>query len=333
MSEFKRYSSIDNAQRVKFIEKITEEGYTKGLWSVKEKVHGANASIKVFKENGEFVFKIGKRSGYIKDGDTFHGMDKVLEKYKPALKRIFNMLAAQESITIYGERCGGNYPHPDVEKVNVKQIQKGVFYSPDHLFVAFDLMVGNKYLPTDEADIIFEQERVRYLPTLFKGTFEECLAYSNEFQSTIPATLDLPEIEGNICEGTVLKPYEEVYYLYDRSRVIIKNKNEKFTEIQGEGKIKIPKEPLPEEVVKILTKAATYCNLNRVANVVSKMGELKLSDFGTVMKNTNIDVWEDFTKDYQEELDLLESKHVKVISKKIGSYNAAYIKQYFNENI
>jgi hypothetical protein len=46
---------------------------------------------------------------------------------------------------IYGEYFGGNWPagHPQAVKGSPKMVQKGVYYTPNHEFFAFDIFVTN----------------------------------------------------------------------------------------------------------------------------------------------------------------------------------------------
>lgn len=335
MSEFIRYNSIENSYRTKFIDKIQAEGHSGGLWAVKEKLHGANFSIHcILKEDGEFDIKVAKRSGYIKEGENFHQGQLVGIKYAETLMTMFQEIGCLESLSVYGEIFGGEYPHKDVpNNNNVRKVQKGVYYGPDIYFMAFDLKVDGKIVPTKNADALFKQYKIGFLPNLFVGTMKECLEHADNFQTTIPAMLGLPSIEGNIAEGIVIKPYETVPFLYDRSRVILKKKNDKFKEVQSKPKVKVQKDPLPQEVELLLNKAHTYCTLQRVANVVSKMGALEMSDFPKVLKETNLDAMEEFKKDHEAEFNVLDHKYQKLVSKKMGSYNAQEVKAYFRENV
>jgi len=45
-----------------------------------------------------------------------------------------------------------------------------------------------------------------YGKTIFRGTFEECLKYSNSFSSQVFVWMGLSKLEDNIFEGVVIKP-------------------------------------------------------------------------------------------------------------------------------
>lgn len=334
--KFRKYDSIENSYRQKYIEKLRHEGYDKGLWSVTEKIHGANFSIVANQDE----IRAAKRTAFITEEDNFFGNHwvEILNTMKTRISAL--LFACQndfecESVTIYGELFGGKYNHPDVEKSNQKSIQAEVQYSPDHQFIAYDLMVGNYFLPWNKAKQILDQFGIACVDELFRGTFDECLLYSNEFLTTIPRYFGLPDIEGNLCEGTVLKPVDTAPFLYDNNRVILKNKNDKFKEKHGDFKGGTPKisKPLPENVKKLVLEIQKYATPQRLANVISKFGEPKQSDFGPLMKELNQDAYEEFLKDFEEEILLLDKKDVTIVRKKLGGFNAGIIKNYMRENV
>ena len=337
--KFRKYHSIENSYRQKFIEKIRYEGYDKEDWVVTEKIHGANFSFTVIDNNNELEFKAAKRTAYITEDDNFFGNHwiEILERMKPNLARLFIACFKEYqcgSITVYGELFGGKYIHSEVDKTDMPAIQKHVEYCPDHQFIAFDLMVDNKYMDWNDAKLNFDKFGIACLEELFRGSFDACLEFSNEFQTTIPKYFGLPEIEGNMCEGTVLKPANSAPFLYDKSRAIIKNKNDKFKEKHGSfnNKPKQPK-PLPENIQELIDVARKYATEQRLDNVISKHGEAKQSDFGLLMKMMNEDAYEDFYKDNEENILTLDKKDVTLIRKKLGAFNASIIKHYMRENV
>ncbi len=98
--------------------------------------------------------------------------------------------------------------HESVEKVkNASKVQKGVAYCPDNRFYAFDIQVNcERFLDVGDCNKLFEGTNMLYAKTLFEGSLEECLAHSNEFDSTIPSQMGLPTLSPNICEGVIIKP-------------------------------------------------------------------------------------------------------------------------------
>lgn len=340
--KFKKYNSIENLYRDKFINQIHQQGLNHGTWVVQEKIHGANFS---FWCNGEDVF-CGKRSGLIRKTDNFYNHQIILERYNEKILDIFNLISEVSSIDgytlkhigVYGEIFGGNYPHPEVEKKDMKSVQKGVYYSPDVEFMAFDLRIMGLDENSDDVDFfkevnlaneIFEKLGVPYIKTLFEGSFDECVKYNNHFQTTIPNILNYPEIENNICEGVVIRP-NTTKYLYSGSRVLIKNKNEKWSE-KDKQKNKQPKEIIEftGEASKLFDEMISLVTENRLKNVISKVGAITNKDFGKLMSLMNKDVIEDFMKDFSDEFNTLEKKERKMMTKKMGQETSKLIRPNF----
>jgi len=115
---FKKYNSIENTYRKEFLEKIKGHGFWEDEYVVQEKVHGSNISF--WTTNG-VNYQAAKRSGNIVDGEAFYRFDYLLEKHKMAFTSIWNTLKSThsdlEQMTIYGEVMGGNYPHPEVDRI------------------------------------------------------------------------------------------------------------------------------------------------------------------------------------------------------------------------
>lgn len=134
---------------------------------------------------------------------THNDIDHVFQKVKETHSEV-------EIIQIYGEYYGGSWPenHPNFMK-GPKAVQKGVYYTPNHEFIVFDIKVTT---PTssfwiDVLDIPkFLNQKFMHVPVYAKGTFEEMLAIETVIDSTIPELLGLPRLEKNIIEGMVLRP-------------------------------------------------------------------------------------------------------------------------------
>lgn len=331
--EFKKYQSIKNSYRQKFMDELLMEGLDGGQWEVTEKIHGANGS---FTYDGEEL-KFAKRSGFISDDENFYNHHIVVEKYTEKIKDIFHAINLYAGIsinpvkyiTVYGELFGASYPHPEVQKKSIKAIQKGVYYSPDVEFLAFDIYLGYEDHREEVSRKVFrticKAVGLPYAIPLFEGTLSECLEYPNHYQTTIPGLLGLPEIENNICEGNVIRPLTPKYTSLSE-RVILKNKNEKFTE-----KDKSNKPPKVNKTIKmsesasfLLSEMSSLINENRVHSVLSKFGPVKGSDFGKVMKLLTVDVMQEFIGLHKEAYSQLEKDESKYIQKFLGQ-NAAKV--------
>lgn len=314
---FKKYTSIENTYREEFLDRIKGHFLWKDEFVVQEKAHGSNLSY--WTTNGE-DFHAAKRTGPLTEDEKFYNFQQILREIKPKLQNIWNDLKQEapnlEQLTFYGEVIGGTYPHPEVVKDKTAiRVQKGVFYSPENHFYAFDLLINaDRYLDVDVANKYFEKYQLLHAKTIFRGSIEDCLNYPNEFQSRIPKELKLPEIMPNIVEGVVIKPSKTSYF-NNGTRVILKNKNQKWSEKEKFGKRIKVEEPLPEKVIKLHEAILTYVTENRLNNVLSKIGEVTQKDFGKVLGMFSKDVVEDFLKDYHKIMDDLEKKEAKSVTK------------------
>ena len=337
MIEFKKYSSIENSFSREFMEDVVAQMPPDMTWVVQEKVHGANTS---FLCDGIEV-KFAKRTSMIADDEKFYDYQELLDRYKERVIGLFNAVKARHpevtAISVFGEMFGGLYPHNEVKRnPKMSLIQKGVCYCPEHDFYGFDIYIfagdDSRYLPVDEMNELYEINGFFYAKTLFRGSLNECLKHPNAFQSKIAEWLGLPAIEDNICEGVVIRPVEPCY-LRNGSRVLIESKNERFAEKKSVKKRnKLFAEPVPySDVLKsLIVEAEAYVNENRLANVVSHIGEVHFpKDFGKVMGLFSKDVLADFLKEHGSEFDTLDKCEQKTFYKEVNKLCTALVKQVY----
>jgi len=335
---FKKYTSIDNCDRKLTMDKYVVRGYAQQPWVVTLKVHGSNFSVYIT----ENEMKCTKRSGWIKEGENFFNYQKVVARYDEKLKNVRKIvhehfeLSPEVPVQVFGEIFGGCYPHDEVEKVQgVKKVQKGVWYCPDVDFFPFDIYVrgqefGGKDFPLDHD--LFERIMkgagfTLYAKSLFTGSFKECLEYPNEYPDPVHRYYGLPEIEGNICEGNVLKPVKATVEPCG-SRVILKNKNDKFTERTKRTKKERKPINISPEAQKVIGIADEYINENRLRNVLSHFGEVTHKDFGKIMGAFAQDVRKDMEED-DPEVFSLEKEEQSRVNKVINSSCSVFIRQHF----
>jgi len=331
MFEFHKYPSIDNSYRTRTINEIYKHGFHKQDWVVLLKVHGANFSLWT---DGE-TLKPAKRSSFIGDNENFCNYQSVVDAVKDNIKKAFKILNEKyncSEVVFYGELAGGEYPHPKVEKFpNAKRVQKGVFYAPFNFFYIFDIVVDGKYIDHDEVLEICWDCGLIVAEPLAKGTFDDCIKYPNEFEDPLHKYFGLPSIDDNICEGVVIKPNKACFF-GNGSRCILKNKNEKFSEKNSsKKKIKKPKEPMSNEGEMLQTVLESYVTENRLRNVLSHGIVIGQKDFGVLMKEMNVDVWDDFIKDNGDRYKCLEPDEQKIIKKSLNKMTANLIRPHFQD--
>lgn len=326
--QFKKYTEIENSYREKFVQQIIDEGHDRGDWIVLEKIHGSNFSVWV--DNNEI--KYAKRTSFV-DGD-FYNSNAVMFRYNENFKSLFNYcynFLHPDYIAIYGEIYGGSYFHKEVSRItDAMKIQKGVYYCPDNNWIAYDLCLFKEdkwvYMNYEKAVNLFKKFDIPCIPVKFKGGFQECLDYQDDFLSEIYKLHDLPAIENNICEGIVMKPLETCY-VFSRDRVILKKKNDKFKEVWKGRKKVYSSVKLSDLGNKILQKLEDYVTENRYNNVISKIGPVTIKDFGKILGEMTRDILKDHEKD-DNSFNLIEDKkEEKLIKKKLSKTVANLIKQ------
>ena len=348
--EFKKYSSLENHYRDKFILNVRQQGLTDPniMWSVTEKFHGSNFSVIVKRdEDGKVVLVPAKRSCVIGPSDNFYSYQRALAPVEAELMRLFEYIEETEidsnsshfSLQFYGELVGGKYGDM-VSPPQASRVQKEVQYHPDNKIVFFDIRENVNDMSVLLDVTTFENLMTSFVPSahiaksLFVGKFEDAFKYSKRTYGTSTTAsdlFDLPKLEDNIREGNVLKPLLPAY-LKCGSRVIIKHKNEVFKE-RHDKKSREPRTPKEEvvlgpELVNLLNTLETFITEQRLNNVISKIGEITSKDFGKILSDMTEDVLVDFKKEEEELIPLLESDFT-LISKTLKGNIAQFIKPQF----
>jgi Rnl2 family RNA ligase len=240
-------------------------------------LHGANFS---FWCDGTEV-KFASRSQFV-DG-TFFNCQAVINKYQDQVMQLWLNESCGDDRTlliVYGELFGGN-------------IQKEVEYGEKD-FRAFDIVVNGTPISKSFAQQACLEVGIPFVPVFHVGTFAECLALPNTFKSVL--TPEGYEGENN-AEGLVIEPVEPAWF-NNGSRIYFKNKTESFTE-------KKPKEikvfELSEAESDLMNELLTYNTVQRVSNVISKIGTVTNKDFGKILGLTVQDMFEEFTKETERE--------------------------------
>lgn len=292
-------------------------------WCVMEKIHGSNFAICQTTNSVQFA----TRNEFIKGDKQFcqhlRMTPDVVNKCTDIWNDMINMGFDLKELIIYGEIFGGKYLHPDLKPiVGVKRIQKGVQYHPDIKFYAFDIWMKtgawDGYLDYDFATELFEGHKLFYAKILKQGTFAECSIYPNKFPTTIPALLNLPTIEDNICEGIVMKPILPILDA-NGDRVSLKSKNEDALKKMRERRPRNmkPNKELSPEVIRTVGLILPYINEYRLRMVLSKQVEVTKKDFNRIYKEFRQDIYLDFDED-NNELCILEEIDRKMLDKEIG---------------
>lgn len=326
--DFIKYNSIENSYNTKFLSKIAEYGYNNLLWVVTNKIHGANFA---FHCDGKEV-RCASKSQMLDENSRFYSFQRVLDKYRDRVLKVWdfmNFAYGSETITLFGEIFGGSYDHPDVPRVpNTSKVQKGVFYTPDNDFYLFDVYSDGRVMSQSVLPNIVSTMGCPWAKPLFTGTLEECLAYPNDFEDPTHKFYGLPAIENNITEGVVIKPIAALFF--GDSRVFVKNKNEKWTEKSREKK-RVKDSNLTPEALEQVEIIGQYVTDQRVANVLSHIGQVEDKDFGKFIGEFTRDVLSDYFKENQDAYDILEESDQKSVRASCSRICSNFLRPKFKE--
>lgn len=313
---FKKYSSLENHYNKKFIEKLYSFGLTGGEWVAREKIHGTNFSLIIERDN----VTAAKRTGPILPTEDFYGYEIVLKKYANAIRAVQNTIKEGCSVQIFGEFAGTG-------------IQKNVDYG-DKDFYVFDILVTyqstSQYADDYMVETMCNTFGFKMAPLLGRGKFEKLAELPNDLDSVVPTynfavehssiqeankTVFDTKTEGEpfTAEGYVLKPCSP-QFLSNGNRVAIKCKNSKFSEKKKSDKPIKAKVELSEIDNRLMSILACYVTLNRVNNVISKIGEVGPKDFGKVMGLTVQDILEETSR---EGITLTQADNPSLVKKEL----------------
>ena len=332
--KFEHYEGIKNSDHQKTLDKIYEQGWASPsrMWCVLEKVHGAHFDI-AWDGLGEVEFWSRKRK--LSKEENFNNYHRIRKILDGCIKQAYKIIEEDTRVhnfelIICGEIFGGTYPHKDVEDImNVKRVQKGVFYYNDIGFYAFDIKINGEFVNYYSAVSILYRAGFLRAQILKTGSFEECMKCSNKFQTQIPVWLHIPPIEDNICEGIVIKPIKPERFL-DGDRVILKSKNETYDDRARAPKV--PREPLVlnDKAQGIYDILSTYVTQNRLDSVMSKINKellTKKEGFGTIMGDFRKDIMESFNDDYDGVMNALIKQDKKLVGRLIGKLCVPLVKK------
>lgn len=287
--EFMKYGSIENSYQNGFIARWVN--YYPELLSEKyiltEKIHGANFSVMITSDNIEY----GKRTSKLQIHEAFFDWQNVVRKYESEFNVLQKYLQEDgiENIRLFGELFGSN-------------IQKGVYYGNEKQLRFFDLYINDKLMSQEFFLNILVELNITHIfvPVIaIVNSLQEALEYDIKFNST------LIDLDDNICEGVVIKPFERVYERNDGNGFFyLKNKNKEFSEKQKTAKPIVDFSD-SETFANVKEEFMSYINDNRLQSIFSKFGKISdTNQIGDYIKYLIADAREDF---FKESMDLFLS--------------------------
>jgi Rnl2 family RNA ligase len=316
--KFIKYRSIHNVDEF-IIEKVKEQLLDDGEWVCLNKYHGTNFSVWCSADN---LFYAQKNGPFTKKDNPYkffnlEGRPKYVERIAKEVQLYYG-----KNIALFFELFGGRYSHPDVKKLPEDihpRVQKGVFYCPHLDIRLIDIMVEGVYVDYDEFKTIADNHNIKRAKEIFRGSFDECLNISCEFEDETYKEYSLPPLDDNFSEGLIIKPVKERSFK-NGERLVLKNKHPLFSEKQREPKATRTNVP-DEAVLAVVSELSKSITQPRLVNVLSHGVEVKDSkDFAKVCGLMTQDILKensDFISGIDE--DLLK-KAKKVLFKEVGIF-------------
>ncbi len=186
---------------------------------------------------------------------------------KEALLAKFREIGFEGPVTIYGEAYGG------------KIMGMSKYYGPDLKFIAFEVKMGERWMPVPLAQEIVESFGLRFVPYEKGPRTLEWVDSQRDRPSLVAIVPNAPR------EGVVLRPIWESKD-WSGSRVMAKHKRAEFRETVTERKV--GEDPgVLEDAEKIATEWVTQ---RRLSHVLQKVPFRSMSDAGAVIKAMIADV-------------------------------------------
>jgi len=268
---------------------VADKVSTGGLFCVCEKVHGANFSTHVDRLGR---LRCAKRTAFLGKHEDFFGHCAVLGERHAGLgghasghaavmalaEEVFAQQPDADRVILFGELCGGKYPHKDLRtdepREKTQPVQLGIWYSPRVEWMVFDIALRSatteRFLPYSAVVELARRHGLFCAEPLRIDRYQKCVHHPARFQTQVPTALHaqrqhaapLPPLAENLAEGIVIKPWDTASTADNRP--ILKLKIEEFSE--GGGQPPETSEAALREFVLGLM------NRNRVAAARSKVG-------------------------------------------------------------
>jgi hypothetical protein len=85
-----------------------------------------------------------------------------------------------------------------------------------------------------------------------------------------------------------------------------------------------------KELAELIENLASYVNENRLANVVSHIGEVHMpADLGKLIKEMSYDVVEDFLKEHSALYNVIDKSEIKIFNKELNKMISSLVKKVY----
>lgn len=341
--EFKKYSSISRNQRLDngyvsdFVEYLHLNNYMDVECIVQQKIHGTNFNIHIDNTGN---IKVGKRSGFLPDNNTFMGGHNVhlveanRDKYLRLFAELYECYGELNQISIYTELAGGKFGDKvgtAPNGLNYSAIQGNADYCANQFIYHYDIYIPKlgQFLNPLESMKLFQKFDLFYAKELARGSMEDMLKFELK---TNHVSLALEGSQLREPEGIVIKSIEEDRMYTGRGRIVVKKINPSFEQAKKSNKVKTSKSSkgLSNDALEYFKIAKSMVSETRVESVLGNMGyssqafEGKL--FGQTLSNTVADIHKEM-EEFNHGL-VLSNYDYKSINKNLSSQIAPILKSW-----
>lgn len=311
--KFKEFQSLINENPKNITGLFAEEHY-KNLWCVAtEKLHGANFSVYLYKEDGVVKIRFASRNQFIGIENQFFNFKRYFTESKIEELKVIaeaHLTHNNHCIRFIGELFGGH------DALNTKPVQKEIMYDGDIQFAVFsveDYNIGDEdnthYLNWPHVINLCNNFNLPLVPIINIDTLENLYKIDPNEQSALSTK------PNQIREGFCVR---EMYNEEDQIPLILKKRSPNF--LENKGKLSSSKElSLDPAFLETFNKVLEMVTPQRVSNVNSHHGYTVIKNFPDLQRSVMEDITKDALKDYEIDLNFSDYKELKrVIGKRVA---------------
>ncbi len=308
---FIKYPSIENHYYKENIEFKKKEfpGLAEEHFLIHEKIHGSN--LQIILDVGKEM-EVASRNRILAKAETFFDVWNTLKDY----------MAPIELLQEWGEE--NNKDLNLFCEIYGKGVFTEVMYHEFKEISLFDIFIDGELLAPAEVVKLLTDLRI-------SAFYAPVVAVVRQLHMALDIKADTitkiaPYKKGNTMEGVVIKPYFRTYIDGNGSPFMLKKKNQKFLEKQGEKKEK-PKLPIKVSILNANFKA--FITEARLQNIFSNYGKIGApNEMGDYIKWMLEDAKKDFFKEHDERvLDDLDQREKRAVFN-VGSEIANMLKKH-----
>lgn len=301
--EFKKYHSLTNHYQIEKDRELSKFLYDNELknkqFYATEKIDGSNISIQIDVKNAEY--KLGKRTAFVEPDDKqFSNLFNLVndDLVNTITYETLKLYPQTKFIYVYGEIFGGK----------IQRAQYDISKQGKQAIVLYDIIIG-----VNPEIHLGMNELMKIIPNQYQPHFVK----QGTLKELIDAEVDENSFYGGINEGYVYKPVKtEIGFTGVKHKTDIYNENKHVS--------KKPRQTI--NLTELDLDIDRYITENRLMNVVSHGVELSYSNFGELMKEFSLDVYNEYIRDNKDKFNNAEDVKYS-IHKKLSKRMAATVRK------